>query len=153
VPLLIPFAWLMMLPPSWGVALLITGPVISSARPWQARLLRALVAALAFTAWDLFLDPQMVAWDLWRWERPGLYFGIPLVNFAGWLLASFLISLTAPDELPARSLRLVYVVTWALQAIGQYFFWDQPGPAIAGFFGMGVFVAVAFLVPRFPRRQ
>jgi putative membrane protein len=152
VPLLIPFAWLMMLPPAWGVAALITGSDRSSARPRQARLLRALVAGLAFTAWDLFLDPQMVAWDLWRWAQPGLYFGIPPVNFAGWFLASFLISLTAPDELPARPLRLVYVVTWVLQAIGQFYFWGQPGPAIAGFFGMGVFVAAAFFIPRSRRK-
>lgn len=52
VPLLIPLAWLMMLPPSWAVATLITGD--------GSRWLTALVAGLAFTAWDFFLDPQMV---------------------------------------------------------------------------------------------
>jgi lycopene beta-cyclase len=144
VPLLIPFAWLMMLPPSWGVAALITGPGSSSARPGRSRLLRALVAALAFTAWDLLLDPQMVAWDLWRWARPGLYFGIPLGNYLGWLAASFLISwLLDPVDLPARPLLLVYAVIWILQSIGQFFFWDQPGPALAGFLGMGVFVLLS----------
>src|SRR5690606_41755819 len=28
-----------------------------------------LVSALALTVWDLFLDPQMVAWGFWIWER------------------------------------------------------------------------------------
>lgn len=149
VPLLIPFAWLMMLPPSWGVAALLTGSGPSSARPGRVRLLRAVLAALAFTAWDLFLDPQMVAWDLWRWARPGLYFGIPPGNYLGWLLASFVISwLLAPADLPARPLLLVYAVTWILQAIGQFFFWDQPGPAIAGFLGMGIFVLAAMRARR-----
>ena len=44
VPLLIPLAWLMMLPPAWGVAALVTGSDRSSARPWPTRLLRALGA-------------------------------------------------------------------------------------------------------------
>jgi hypothetical protein len=50
---LVPLAWLMMLPPAWAVARLVAGgPGIAF----------ILTAALAFTAWDLFLDPQMVAW-------------------------------------------------------------------------------------------
>lgn len=139
VPVLIPLAWMMMLPPAWGIAELITG---KSSRTFSF----ILVSALAFTAWDLFLDPQMVGWDFWRWHTQGQYFGIPLLNYAGWLLVSACLTFVlAPQKLPSGALSLVYVVTWLLQTIGQGIFWHQPGPALYGFFGCGVFVLLAFL--------
>lgn len=143
VPLLIPLAWLMMFPPAWAVAQVIVDGTPHS--PRLGRLFRAAVAALAFTAWDLFLDPQMVAWDFWRWTTPGLYFGIPLVNFLGWLLVSFTISfLVMPRQMPVVPLVSMYVITWLLQTIGQVFFWNLPGPALFGFVGMGGMLAWAY---------
>jgi len=129
VPLLIPLAWLMMLPPSWAVAQSIAG----------ARGLGfVVVSALAFTAWDFFLDPQMVAWGFWTWDQPGGYFGVPWLNYGGWLLASAVMTAAAaPAVLPAAPLRLVYGITWGLQAFGQFFFWKLRGPALAGFVVMG----------------
>ena len=141
VPLLIPLAWLMMMPPAWAVAVVIVG-----AQPgWRARLRRAAVSALAFTAWDLFLDPQMVAWNVWVWAEPGAYFGIPLVNFAGWLLVAFCVSLLlAPGWLPLAPLIMIYAVTCALQTIGQLLFWQLAGPGVAGLAGMGGMLAWAY---------
>ncbi len=145
VPLLIPLAWLMMLPPAWAVAAL----VIKSRRlsaPLPVRVARALVAALAFTAWDLFLDPQMVAWGFWVWEHPGAYFGIPLVNYLGWFLVSFVFSFFfAPSSLPTMPLLLIYALTAFLQFFGQMFFWRMPGPALFGFLGMGGMLLWAIL--------
>lgn len=152
VPLLIPFAWLMMLPPAWAVAsLVIKSRTLSPPAP--VRLARALVAALAFTAWDLFLDPQMVAWNFWVWDQPGAYFGIPLVNFLGWFLVSFVFSfLLLPSYsslLPSSfPLLLVYALTWFLQSFGQVFFWDLPGPALFGCLGMGGMLLWVFLRSR-----
>ncbi|MEZ4635217.1 MAG: carotenoid biosynthesis protein [Caldilineaceae bacterium] len=101
----------------------------------------ALFSGLAITAWDLFLDPQMVAWQLWVWETPGGYFGIPWVNYAGWLLTGVLITLVVrPAQLPVLPLIMVYVTTWLLESIGLAFFFGLPGPAAVGFVGMGVFV-------------
>jgi len=143
VPWLIPLAWLMMLPPAWAVA-----RVIAS----QRRLAFIGVSALAFTAWDLFLDPQMVAWNFWEWAEPGGYFGIPWVNFLGWMLASGLITaLVNPPDLPVVPLVIVYALTWALEFVGQLFFWQLPGPAIVGFVGMGSMLLWALL--RFRRRR
>ncbi len=140
VPLLIPLAWMMMLPPAWAVAQTILGERVNSGK-WQTTLL----AALAFTAWDLFLDPQMTAWGFWVWEQPGAYFGIPLVYFGGWILVSALITaLVKPSELPRQPLLLIYAVTWLLQSIGLGIFWSQPAPALVGFVVMGLFVALAF---------
>ena len=63
VPLLIPLAWLMMLPPAWAMASVINLPPQPPLRgergrqTWGVRLRFIVVTALAFTAWDLFLDP------------------------------------------------------------------------------------------------
>lgn len=45
--------------------------------------------ALMATAIDTVLDPAAVALAFWRWDTPGFYYGVPLVNFGGWLLSSF----------------------------------------------------------------
>lgn len=138
VPLLIPLAWMMMLAPAWAIAKIILG---ESGRSWGFILL----SACAFTAWDLFLDPQMVSWGFWVWETPGPYFGIPVSNYFGWLLVSAILTWIAnPKDLPLGPLALVYVLTWFLQTIGQGIFWSQPGPAIVGFFGTGFFVLLAW---------
>ncbi len=162
VPLLIPLAWMMMLPPAWAIAEIILGKAKTfnhevhegaQRKPFLLLLWNlaplvvkfSLLSALAFTAWDLFLDPQMVGWGFWVWDKPGLYFGIPLSNYLGWLVISALITLVAnPKNLPVGPLSLVYVLTWILQAIGQGIFWSQPGPAIVGFLGSGVFVFLAW---------
>ena len=141
VPVLIPIAWLMMLPPAWAVAYLLVGK--------SSRLLWAVVSAAAFTAWDFFVDPQMVAWDYWHWNLPGGYFGIPWSNFVGWFLVSFLITLVAslffqPVSLPVTPLLVVYVFTWLLESVGLFFFWGMPGPALFGCAGMGMGLALAW---------
>lgn len=146
VPLLIPLAWLMMLPPAWAIAAIILGEPLNhkGGKPFSSNLRFALLSALALTAWDLFLDPQMVGWGFWVWETPGIYFGIPLSNYLGWILTSFIITLLAnPKNLPLGPLSLVYILTWILQTIGQGIFWGQPGPAIIGFLACGLFVLLA----------
>ncbi len=35
---------------------------------------------------DLVLDPLAVDEKRWNWESPGIYYGIPVLNFFGWLL-------------------------------------------------------------------
>jgi uncharacterized membrane protein len=147
VPVIIPVAWLMMLPPSWAVARLIAG---------QGGVAFVVVSALAFTAWDLFLDPQMVGWELWLWDQPGQYCrrdrsgGIPWVNFAGWLLASGVMTallwpaVARAGALPVAALSLVYGITWLLETVGLGIIWRQPRPAVAGFVGMGVVLVWAW---------
>jgi uncharacterized membrane protein len=137
VPLVIPLAWMMMLPPAWTIALLVINSRTISP-PLPVRLARAGVAAIAFTAWDLSLDPQMVSWCFWRWSSPGAFFGIPLVNYLGWLVVSFMFSFfLLPTRLPNRQLLIIYAFTWFLQSFGLAFFWKLPGPAVCGFIGMG----------------
>ncbi len=143
VPLLIPLAWFMMLVPSWAVAALILGD--NRRKVWGPAAFAA-ISALAITAWDLFLDPQMVAWGFWTWENPNGYFGIPWVNYAGWVLTGVVVTgLIRPDrrELPLLPLLVIYGVVWFLQSFGLALFWGQPGPALVGSLIMGGFLALA----------
>ncbi|AFG37361.1 carotenoid biosynthesis protein [Spirochaeta africana] len=142
VPVIIPLAWMMMMPPAWAI-----GHAASAALgvPGSA-VFMIILSALAFTAWDLYLDPQMVHWDFWRWERKGLYFGIPLINYLGWfLVAAAITALVGPSAIPAPPLLLVYFLTWILQAIAQLAFWRLVGPGIFGLLGMGVMAVLAWM--------
>jgi putative membrane protein len=141
VPLLIPFAWMMMLPPSWAVAQRLSRS--------KGKLVSLALGALAFTAWDLFLDPQMVEWDLWIWRGSSGYFGIPWTNFAGWFLSSLMIMIIVkPVSLPERPLILIYSLTWLMETVGLILFWNLKGPALSGFIGMGVFAITAICFGR-----
>ncbi len=131
VPLVVPFAWAMMVHPSLVAARRITSK-------WTFLYGGALLAA-----WDLYLDPQMVSAGRWRWEVEGQHIpfapDVPLSNFFGWLLAGCaivaLLNLVLPFERrkESASLRAVNILlTWVLFSglIGNLFFFDRPGLAI-----------------------
>ncbi|MCA9882042.1 MAG: carotenoid biosynthesis protein [Anaerolineae bacterium] len=141
VPLLIPVAWFMLLPSAWVMAQLIIGERDTLFK----QITFVAISALALTAWDLFLDPQMVGWGFWVWDQPGVYFGIPLVNYLGWLLVSAIITVVArPARLPIMPLAAVYALVWFLQSVGLGVFWGQPGPAIVGCVAMGSIMVAAY---------
>ena len=144
VPVIIPLAWAMMLFPAWAVSQAILQPVqnrLGRAYP----LFFAVLSGLAFTAWDLYLDPQMVSRSLWLWEPGGDYYGIPWSNFLGWWLVSSLLTLILrPKNLPVAPLLMIYTLTWLFQAIGLGVFWGQAGAALTGFTGMGLFTLLAW---------
>lgn len=145
VPILIPLAWAMMAYPAWRMGeILGTTPAV-----------RALLAAGALTAWDVALDPQMVMIGYWEWPSGGAYAGIPLVNFAGWLLVGLVLfgwwALVARGGRPAGSWRLgdllgplLYAWTWIGSTVAHLLFFSGPGVALASFVAMGLFVIPAF---------
>jgi putative membrane protein len=93
VPVLIPLAWFMMIYPSWVTArALLRG--VDTRRPAGMAAL-AMVAAMVMTAWDTVMDPGMAAAGNWIWEQGGPYFGVPLRNYFGWLLTTFLVYIGA----------------------------------------------------------
>lgn len=132
VPLLIPVAWFMLLPCAWTIARYLAGK-----RQW----LFVGLSVLAFVAWDLFLDPQMVLWDFWRWTQAGGYFGIPWSNYMGWALAALVMTLAIrPPAKPAGLLVVIYGLTWFFEVFGLLFFWNLSGPALVGGAAMGGFL-------------
>ena len=89
VPAIVPLAWFAMALPARETA-------VALRRRWRIPL-----GALLLTAWDLFLDPQMVGEGYWAWERPGRYRGIPLSNYLGWLVSSVGVMAALEASLPA----------------------------------------------------
>lgn len=47
-----------------------------------------LLTSLLAMGIDLVLDPGAVRLGFWQWSTPGIYYGVPLVNFLGWILTS-----------------------------------------------------------------
>ena len=86
VPYLIALAWFMMSYPSFVIA---DWLVPSGWRRWQRLLGVAALGGLVMTAWDVIMDPIMVAGGNWVWDVNGAYFGVPLQNFWGWWLTVF----------------------------------------------------------------
>jgi len=86
VPYLIPVAWFMTSYPSYIIA---DWLVTHRWKRWQRLLSVAAIGGLVMTAWDLIIDPIMVAGGYWVWDTNGSYFGIPLQNFWGWWLTIF----------------------------------------------------------------
>ncbi len=143
VPVLIPLAWIMMMPPSWAVATVLV--------PGGNIVLFSLVAGAAFAAWDLFLDPQMVGWNFWEWEQDGWYFGIPFQNLIGWFIGASIITFVVrlvlgSFALPVAPLVLVYLLTWFLESVGQLAFWNLKGSGVVGLLGMGMFLVLTFML-------
>jgi putative membrane protein len=150
VPVVVPLAWVMMAWPALVVArtLVARGPAVAA------------VGAVALTAWDVFLDPQMVAAGHWTWfdTAPGLPLipGIPLTNYIGWLLVSMVIMAildrTLPRErVPSAPAAALYLWVYFSSVMGHAVFFDLPGSAITGAVIMGA-VAVPFAVALVRRR-
>lgn len=78
VPLLIPLSWFFMAVPSYALARAALPP---GHEAWR----RVLLASFVLASWDLSLDPAMShATAYWVWGAPGPYYGMPLLNLAGW---------------------------------------------------------------------
>ena len=84
VPLVIPLAWTWMAWPAW----------IAAAQLTRRRAARVLVAAIGLAAWDLFLDPQMVAEGYWTWAAPAPALpwvpDVPVGNYVAWFAVAVL---------------------------------------------------------------
>ncbi len=144
VPLLIPLAWFMMTYPSYVIARSIM-PALRNT--WLWRLLLAGLGAIIMTAWDLALDPLMVAGGHWVWEVPGAYFGVPLHNFLGWWLTIFVtfwlflsISRAKPAAVvPGSAFSSMPMWSYAITGFSSLladFEFSLDGPALVGIFAM-----------------
>ncbi|MBP2334961.1 putative membrane protein [Saccharothrix coeruleofusca] len=151
VPVVVPMAWIMMAWPS-----VLVGRALGNRLPGGGRAVVP-VATWALASWDVFLDPQMVDAGHWTWAHPtpalpGVA-GVPLTNFAGWLLVAALITgaLHAlldhdpgvdPRRGPAPAL---YLWTYGSSVWAHAAFFDRPGSSLVGGLLMGA-VAVPFAV-------
>jgi uncharacterized membrane protein len=140
VPLLIPFAWFMMLYPSWLIARDL----------FKSRYLAIPTGALLMSTWDLYLDPQMVNEGYWVWFIDGVATKeIPLTNFFGWFLSTAVIFTLISFALKPNPSKVSNTTPYALVLwvwLGSFLvnivpvspFFNQPMVAISGFIGMGI---------------
>jgi uncharacterized membrane protein len=143
VPLIIPLAWTWMAWPAWLAALRL-------ARSTPARIA---LAAAGLAAWDLFLDPQMVAEGYWTWDSPTPALpgvpGIPIGNYLGWLGFAVLLmaglaaaagpgaAVVQPGDTPMLAL---WWWTYASSVLAHAVFLGLPASALWGGVLMGAIV-------------
>lgn len=146
IPVIIPFAWYMMFYPSYVLTNVLTegSPIPSKGNiAWIAWM--AALSALVMTAWDLTMDPIMsffpcsggsiancvpttlletkVGDPAWVWEHGGEHFGVPLMNYRGWLLTAFVVFMvyrSLEPHLPARPWRGTHSRVMAWLPVGAY---------------------------------
>ena len=80
VPALIPVSWFMMALPSYAIAM---RRFTRGGDGW----LRIALGSFILLSWDLALDPAMsFATRYWIWGTAGPYYGMPILNLAGWFV-------------------------------------------------------------------
>ena len=84
VPISVPLAYLPILFGSFAVS--------NHLLKCPTRLSHTLLSALFNTAIDFVIDPAAVIAAFWFWPEGGLYYGVPLINFGGWMFTGFLYS-------------------------------------------------------------
>lgn len=138
----VPLAWTWMAWPAWLAAIRVTRSPAG----------QVLLAAVGLAAWDLFLDPQMVAEGYWTWAdpRPALpgVPGVPAGNYLGWLAVALVMAALirttgtrpGPDDAVMYAL---YLWTYAASIVAHAVFLDLPGlgSALWGALGMGLLAA------------
>lgn len=142
VPILVPLAWVMMAYPC-----LLAGRAVARGRRGGA-LVAVVASGWLLASWDLFLDPQMVTAGHWRWAFPEPHLpavpGVPLTNYAGWLLVALLIQTALHATVPDSGRRPVAVPavlltwTWLGSTVANLAFFGRPAVALYGFVAMGV---------------
>jgi lycopene beta-cyclase len=128
VPLLVPLGW-------WAFTL------IALSLPNRNKLF---LAPLALVAWDLGLDPLMVAKGFWTFSADGLYYGVPLSNFVGWYVSGFVLVWILVKLEPRlqsdtpKPLHLVFAIQTFLMGAGLMVFFGMPIAGLVTFVAMGL---------------
>jgi len=138
VPLLIPLSWFFMALPSYALA----------RRRFASRqqlVPRVLVGSLLLLSWDLSLDPAMsLVTSFWVWGTRGPYYGMPLLNLAGWYVTGLLLMVALAwqrtdawiDRLP---------VSWLVAFYGANLLLPLGMSIVAGLWGAVAATVIALL--------
>jgi putative membrane protein len=91
---------------------------------------------------DLVLDPAAVNLGFWNWREAGFFYGVPLVNFLGWLLSCFVGAIIlhalwgnkkVPESVAYSGLAILWF--WTIANV----FMVQIIPAVVGFALLALF--------------
>jgi putative membrane protein len=113
------------------------------------------LTGLVLTAWDVAMEPMMISKGAWVWEKTGDYFGIPLLNFFLWWLATF-VSITifqifsAVNEDSNKNSKNIYAVySYTIISISTVIIDYLTGleeAALAGFFAIIPWIIIAAIL-------
>jgi uncharacterized membrane protein len=78
-----------------------------------------LLGATLMTASDLLIDPAATCiLGYWHWQQEGIFFGVPLVNFAGWFgVSAVLLFLTGKPTGKSQGIMAIGLTTLAFFAL------------------------------------
>ena len=82
IPAALPLFFLPLVLNAYLLTLLVVGDAA------RRTVVRVPVVVAAVVGMDLVLDPAAVAVGFWRYEAGGVYYGVPPLNFAGWVLSA-----------------------------------------------------------------
>ncbi|GIF76799.1 carotenoid biosynthesis protein [Asanoa siamensis] len=137
VPWVIPLAWTWMAWPAW----------LAAVRLVHRRAARIVVAGVGLAAWDVFLDPQMVAEGYWTWSDPSPSLpgvsSVPLGNYAGWLVVALLMmallsTRRGTSKGPDAPMYALYLWTYFSSILAHAAFLGLPASAAWGALAMGL---------------
>ncbi len=79
-PWTVPFAW----------SPLVLGAMALAARHKRSLVGLCVVATIFLILFDGVLDPGAVAQKFWHYDAGGLYYGVPISNFGGWIISGLI---------------------------------------------------------------
>ncbi|WP_251328672.1 bisanhydrobacterioruberin hydratase [Haloplanus sp. HW8-1] len=151
VPIGLPVFFLPLVCNAYLLCLLLLGPRAGAARVRLPAVVGTVVAM------DLVLDPGAAALGFWTYPGGGPVYGVPLSNFAGWILSATVTVLVLDAVLDRAALRsrldacefalddlVSFVLLWG--AINVYF-GNWGAAAVGGLFGLGLLYTDRFDVP------
>jgi uncharacterized membrane protein len=91
IPIIVGPLWFGMGYFSWIVAGTLLGGTLQRLKRKVELIALPVVAAFVMTQWDVVMDPpESTISKAWIWHDGGAHFGVPLSNYLGWLLTSWL---------------------------------------------------------------
>jgi len=114
--------------------------------PRQRAAPRVLVGSLVLLSWDLALDPAMsLVTKYWVWGTTGPYYGMPLLNLAGWYVTGVVL-MTALAFLRADAWLAALPVGWLVAFYGANLLLPLGMSVAAGLWGAVAATTLALLL-------
>lgn len=90
VPITITFSYFALGYLSWMLSHILTGQYDKKLEGKHTFII-PIIAAFIMVMWDLCMDPiASTIYKLWIWTNPGDYYGVPITNYFGWFLVTYL---------------------------------------------------------------
>ncbi len=135
---------------------LIIGAYSIARAVFKSAILRILFTAVIAASFDFVLDPGAVRLGFWRYSGSGGFYGVPLSNFAGWLVsgsgAAIVIEIflrrvrpLLPSPVQLSSSAFLIVFFWTAIAVFGGMFWP-------GLIGFGILAGLAYIWSNFRYR-